>query len=98
MIGDEVSVSGFKAVGFDTFCETSPIKASKLLRSLAEQGYAVIFIIEDLYKNMDTAVSRYSFDGVPAVISLPGLSGTDGSGLRAVNRAIKRAVGSDIVK
>ena len=98
VIGSDDSLAVFGAVGFDTFRRKSPIDASHLLRELADKGYAVIFIMEDLYNAMDTAVSRYSYNSLPAVISLPGIGGTDGSGMGALERAIKIAVGSDVVK
>lgn len=98
VIGSDDSLDVYRAVGFDTFLRTSPIDASHLLRELAEKEYAVVYITEDLYKAMDTAVSRYSYRCVPAVISLPGIGGTDGSGMSALERAVKLAVGSDAVK
>ena len=97
VIGDKESVFGYKAVGFDVYIETSFQKASRLLHNLAKQDYAVIFIIEDLYKKMKTAVDRYMFSDLPAIIPLPGKDGADGSGMEAISRAVERAVGADIV-
>ena len=48
VIGDPVSVVGFKAVGLDVFpCEEGR-EARKLIRRLAESEYAILYITEDL--------------------------------------------------
>lgn len=98
VIGDRESILGYKAVGFDVYEQTSFQEASRLLHRIAKEDVAVIFITEDLYRNMESAVSRYADQPTPAIIPLPGKNGADGSGMEAITRAVQRAVGSDIVK
>ena len=97
IIGDRESVLCYKAIGLDVYVETSFQKASKLLNELAVKNYAVIFIIEDLYGKMKTTVDKYMYSPLPAIISVPGKKGSDGSGMAAIKQAVERAIGADIV-
>lgn len=96
IIGDSESVMCYKAVGFDVFVENTHQSAARLLKELAQKDYAIIFIIEDLYEKMRSAVDAYAQGAVPAVIPLPGRKGADGSGMTAISRAVERAIGADI--
>ena len=42
-------------------------------------------------------MARYKDLPLPAVISIPGRAGSDGSGMAAIKSAVERAVGADIL-
>lgn len=97
VIGDKDSVLGFKAVGFDVFPVVEVQEAAAQLHSLAKQDYAIIYIIQDFYRNMKADIGKYENVSLPAVISIPGKSGSDGSGMLLIKNAVERAIGADIL-
>lgn len=97
VIGDRESVLGFRAVGLETFPAETAQEARALVRKLAEEGYPIIYITEDLASDIEGEIDRYKDEQLPAIIAIPGKSGPSGSGMRNVKEAVKRAVGADIL-
>ena len=97
VIGDPVSVVGFKAVGLDVFPCEEEREARRLIRRLAESDYAIIYITEELALQAAGEIDKYSDARLPAIIAIPGKDGASGNGLRGVRKAVERAVGADIL-
>ena len=96
VLGDRDSVLGFKALGLDThFVETSE-EARAALHRLAKEDYAIIYITEQLAEELTADIGRYKSEVTPAVILIPGKTGSLGLGAQALQSAIERAVGADI--
>lgn len=97
VIGDKQSVLGFKAVGLNVFdCSTGEEAKSKL-KSIVEEGYAIIYIIDRLYDEMKDTIYEYNDKRLPAIIPIPGMNGTTGTGIENIKRAVEKAVGADIL-
>ena len=97
VIGDPVSVVGFKAVGLDVFpCEEGR-EARKLIRRLAESEYAILYITEELTIPLRTEIDALKDELIPAIIPIPSKNGTLNLGMNALNSAVERAVGSNIL-
>ena len=58
---------------------------------------AVIYLTETLAKDMSDTLARYKDDLRPAIILIPGRTGSLGIGRDNIQRAIERAVGADIL-
>lgn len=99
VMGDWDSIYGFGALGLDLFRveHSDPEEARKLLRTLSEQEYAVVYITEALAAAIPAEIDAYRTTIRPAVILIPGVSGNTGEGLAAVKRSVEQAVGSDIL-
>ena len=97
VIGDWESVMGFRALGLDTYPVTSVAEAKEQVRELAKTDCAVIYLTEQLAKDMDDVISRYKDELRPAIILIPGREGSLGIGKNNIQRAIERAVGADIL-
>ncbi len=97
VIGDKDSVLGFMAVGFKVFAADDTVQASKLLRQMANEDYAVIYITENLAFRMEEEIARYKDKPIPAVIVIPGKDGTTGYGMTNLKKSVERAVGADIL-
>ena len=98
VIGDWESVMGFRALGLDTYPVTSAEEARERVRELARSGdCAVIYLTEQLAKDMGDVIARYKDELRPAIILIPGREGSLGIGKNAIQRAIERAVGADIL-
>ena len=96
-IGDRASVYGFAALGLDTHFVTAADEAKKLIRRLANEDCAVIYITEQLAEQVADELDKLKESPLPAVIPIPGVYGNTGMGMRAVNESVIKAVGSDIV-
>lgn len=96
-VGDWESVMGFRALGLDTYPVTSVDEAREKVRELAKTNCAVIYLTEQLAKDMDDVLARYKDELRPAIILIPGREGSLGIGKNNIQRAIERAVGADIL-
>ena len=102
VLGDRDSVLGFKALGLDTFPVEDAEEARHTLHKLAKPAggapseYAIIYVTEQLAQTIQADIDRYKTAVTPAVILIPGKSGSLGLGAQALQSAVERAVGADI--
>lgn len=96
VLGDRDSVLGFKALGLEVVFAEDADTARHTLHRLAKEDYAVIYITEQLAQLISSEVDRYKDSVTPAVILIPGKTGSLGLGQAALQSAVERAVGADI--
>ncbi len=92
VIGDKESVLGFRAVGLGVFPCDEPEEAKHILKKIAKEDYAIIYITEKLYKDMLDLVDEYIDSRLPSIIPIPGKDGNTGIGLNLVKQSVERAV------
>ena len=97
VIGDRESILGFKAVGLDVFPVDDPDEARKILKRIAKEDFAIIYITEQVYQFMMDEVDEYTDSRLPAIIPITGKDGTLGIGMTSVKKSVERAVGADIL-
>ncbi len=97
VIGDRESVYGFSSLGLDIYPAYSGNEAKNIIKKLAAEDYAVIYITEALAKDASEVIEKYSRVITPAIILIPGVSGNTGEGMSSVMKSIERAVGSSIL-
>ena len=98
MIGDRDSVLGFTSLGFSVHEAADAESAAAILHRLArDTENAVIFITESYAALIGEDIARYKDSPLPAVVTVPGASGSTGYGMRAIKNAVERAVGADIL-
>ena len=97
VLGDRDSIYGFAALGLDTYPADDREEAAKVLKTLADGQYAVIYITEKLQSELENEISRYAQEYLPAIIPIPGIAGNTGKGMQNVKKSVERAVGSDII-
>lgn len=90
---------GFKALGLDVFPVETENEARQTLRRLSrpEEEYAIIYVEENLALALDNEIARLKDNVTPAVILIPGRDGSLGLGQSALQAAVERAVGSNIL-
>ena len=96
VLGDRDSVLGFRALGLAVFPVNSAEEAAKELSHLAKANYAIIYITEQLAQQLTAEIARYKDAPLPAVILIPGKTGSLGIAGAALHDAVERAVGADI--
>ena len=96
-MGDKDSIYGFASLGISIFPVTDPAEGAHTLRKLADNGYGVIYITEQLAEGMLEEIGRYASRPLPAIVPVPGVRGNTGFGLDSVSKFVEKAVGSDIL-
>lgn len=98
VIGDAESVLGFKALGLDVHVATDHESGRQALKSLDDGQTAIILIVEELAQRLEPEIRKYEVRLTPAIILIPGVSGSKGIGLEQITTRVKKAVGMDILK
>ena len=100
VIGAADSVIGFKALGLDTYAVENGEDAKKILHEITkprEDEYAIIYLEETMAAEIQSEIRKYDERPSPAIILIPGRNGPMGLGQAALNEAIEKAIGSDIL-
>ncbi|MBM7582437.1 V/A-type H+-transporting ATPase subunit F [Caldicoprobacter guelmensis] len=97
VIGDKDSILGFKALGLSVFPVTQPEQAARLIHRLAKENYAVLFITEQLAKDIQETIDRYNTQPFPIITLIPNNAGSMGLGMKGIKASVEKAVGVDIL-
>ena len=97
VVGDKDSVLAFKALGIDVFPVVDPEEAKKTVDKLAMTDYAVIFVTEQVAKDIEETIERYNRQILPAVILIPSNQGTLNIGMQRISDNVEKAVGVNIL-
>lgn len=96
IVGDAVSVAGFRPLGFAAFSVERPTDAVGLWPRLAGGEFTVVFVTEPVYAALADLVAETADRPVPAVTVIPGVGSTGGVGGEKLERAIERALGTKL--
>lgn len=94
IVGDAVSVAGFRPLGFATFPVETPSAAREHWAALAGGEYAVVFVTEPVYAELADLIAERADEPVPAVTVIPGAGSAGGFGGAKLEKAIERALGT----
>lgn len=97
VVGDKDSVLAFKALGIDVRVVYEKDDAREAIDSLANEGYGVIFVTEELADKIEETIERYNNKIIPAVILIPSNKGTLNIGMNKISENVEKAVGSNIL-
>ncbi|MBM7871086.1 V/A-type H+-transporting ATPase subunit F [Clostridium pascui] len=97
VVGDKDSILAFKALGIDVFPVLDSDEARKIVDTLAAKKYGVIFITEQVAKDLDETIERYNRELLPAIILIPNNQGTLNIGMQRINDNVEKAVGVNIL-
>ena len=99
VLGGRETVMGFKALGLETFPMENLEEARQILRDITreEEQYAIIYVEENLAGGLQHEIDRFKDEPSPAIILIPGRDGSMGLGLSALQAAVERAVGTNIL-
>ena len=101
VIGGPDTVIGFKALGLDTFPVRQAAEARQIFKTITRPDqpdeYAIIYLEENLAEPLKADIDRFKDSPSPAVILIPGKDGSLGLGQSALQAAVERAVGANIL-
>ncbi len=97
VIGDKDAVLGFKAVGVEVFDATTAEQAQKLVHTLSQKDYAVIFIAENLAEQIPETIQKTKTQAYPALVPIPTNGQSSGFGLKGIKEDVEKAIGVDIL-
>ena len=96
VVGDWNSILGFRALGLETWPVAGSEEAKQVIRDLAKENCAVIYLTEQLAKDLQDTIARYKDALRPAIILIPGREGSLGIGRDNIQTSIKRAIGTEL--
>ena len=97
VVGDKNSILAFKALGIEVFPVYEVEEARKTIDRLALTGYGVIFVTEQVAKDLEDTINRYNRQLLPAVILIPSNQGSLNIGLKKISDNVEKAVGVNIL-
>lgn len=97
VVGDKDSVLAFKAIGIDVYPVVEAEEAQKTIDRMAMDKYAVIFVTEQVAKNIEETIERYNREILPAVILIPSNQGSLNIGVQRIRDNVEKAVGVNIL-
>ena len=97
IIGDGDSITVFRAAGVAAFPAENSAKAKEVLRRIAKD-YSIIFLTEELAKELTVFLKRFDEQPYPVVLSVPSKNGSSGHGDEMLKSAMERALGVDLFK
>lgn len=95
-LGDKSSIYGFATLGLETFPVETDEEAEEVLKKLAYQDYAIIYITEGLYHRLSREIDKFREQLLPAIVPIPGATGNTGEGMENVTKLVIQAVGTNI--
>ncbi|EJO5345990.1 V-type ATP synthase subunit F [Clostridium botulinum] len=97
VVGDKDSILAFKALGIDVYPVTEPDEARITINKMAAEKYAIIFVTEQIAKDLQETIERYNREIIPAVILIPSNQGSLNIGMQRINDNVEKAVGVNIL-
>ena len=97
VVGDKDSVLAFKAIGIDVYPVVEVEEARKTIDKLAVNNYGVIFVTEQVAKDIGESIERYNKLMLPAIILIPSNQGSLNIGLQRIKDNVEKAVGVNIL-
>ena len=97
VVGNKDTVLAFKSLGVDIFPVMSDKQASFTLTKLAKENYAVIFVTEQVAKEIPEKIAQLRDEMLPSITLIPSNRGTLGIGIGEVKKSVEKAIGADIL-
>lgn len=97
VVGDKDSVLAFKAIGIDVYPVVEIDEARKTVDRMARDKYAVIFVTEQIAKDLTDTIARYDKQVLPAIILIPSNQGSLEIGVQKIRDNTEKAVGMNIL-
>jgi V/A-type H+-transporting ATPase subunit F len=99
VVGEKATVVAFEGLGLSAFPVDSVEEAREIVSGLIKsKEHAVIFVTEDIGKDIGDVIAESSREYAPSVVLVPSSAGSQQIGLRKLSLVLKRALGADILQ
>ncbi|MDD3519940.1 MAG: V-type ATP synthase subunit F [Actinomycetota bacterium] len=86
----------FKAIGIEVFPASKNLRLEEQLEKLIKEGYAVIFITENVALKASALIKKYMNKTLPSIVVIPGLGKKENFAVDLLRQAVVRAMGVDL--
>ena len=86
----------FKAIGIEIFPINKNLKPEEQLEKLVKEGYAIIFITENVALEVNAVIKKYMNRTLPSIVVIPGLGKKENFAMELLRQAVVRAMGVDL--
>ncbi len=97
VVGDKDSIFAFKSLGVEIFPCVDSEEARRTIDKLAMKHYVVIFVTENIAKDIMETIDRYQKNNVTVVVLIPSSQGSLGIGIKKIRDSVEKAVGVNIL-
>ncbi len=97
VVGDRHTILGFKSLGVFIFPVLDADEADKTITKLAKEGFAIIYVTEQIAKQIPERIQFYRNKPLPAITLIPSNRGTLGIGMEEIKKSVEKAIGVDIL-
>ena len=97
IVGDKDSVLAFKILGVDVYISLDAQEARKIIDRISKESYGIIFVTEQVAKDIPETIKRYNRELIPAIILIPSNKGSLNIGLANIDKNVEKAIGSNIL-
>lgn len=95
-IGTTEAILMYNAIGFKTFYSTDYQMIDKQIFKLFKAGYKIIFVTDEVYKNITTTLEKYQDQTYPIIIPIPLDDINQGIGMNKIKANVEKAIGINI--
>lgn len=97
IVGDRISITGFKALGVDTFPVGKEADAAGAWSTIKLDDYAVVFVTEPVYEALTEEIQAVRRGDLPVVTVIPAVTAGRRVGVEDLRKLVERAVGTDVM-
>lgn len=97
VLGDYDSICAFAALGLDVVSVQTVKEAEESIKNMASGNYGIIYVTEQYFKELEGVIESYCEKLTPAILPIPAVKGTQGTGRERMKKFVEQAVGSDII-
>ena len=97
VIGDSDAVMAFRTLGMRVISAGTPQQAAQAVHKMVKDKVPVVFISEDIARQIPDIMDHYSADPLVSLIPIPGTGGADGLGMQRLHANVEKAGGVDIL-
>ena len=96
IIGKEDLILGFKLLGIETFPAVNSKEAESILDELVDKGYNLVFLTEDLAKDLTLRIKEILEETPISILIIPSTGPKVDIALNMMKESIHRALGAEI--